>query len=104
MDSKTTGIVCYITWLGFIIALIMGPKDDFTKQHFNQALILNILGTICSALGGIFAFIPLIRIFTGIAFGLVGLVIFLIAICGIVKAANNDASPLPIIGEFKIIK
>lgn len=105
MNARTAGIVCYITWVGWIIALIMGEQDDeFVKHHLNQALILNICATICSAISGALAWIPLIRVLAAIVFGFIGLVIFIMAIAGIVSAANNSTKPLPVVGEIKLMK
>ena len=105
MNARTAGIVCYITWGGWIIALIMGEQDDeFVKHHLNQALILNICATICSAISGALAWIPLIRVLAAIVFGFIGLVIFIMAIAGIVSAANNSTKPLPVVGEIKLMK
>ena len=39
MDSKTTGIVTYLTLVGFIIALAAGTKDEYSAQHINNALV-----------------------------------------------------------------
>lgn len=105
MNARTAGIVSYITWVGWIIALIMGDQDDeFVKHHLNQALILNICATVCSAISGIFALIPIIRFLGAIVFGLIGLVILLMAIAGIISAANNSTKPLPVVGEIKLMK
>ena len=45
MNGKTARILSYITWIGWIIALVSGDKDndEGLKQHLNQALICNIL-------------------------------------------------------------
>ncbi|MBR1816365.1 MAG: DUF4870 domain-containing protein [Lachnospiraceae bacterium] len=105
MNARTAGIVSYITWIGWIIAIVMGDSDDeFVKHHLNQALVLNICGTICSVISGIIGMIPIIRILGAIVFGLIGLIIFITAIAGIISAANNNTNPLPIIGDIKLMK
>ena len=30
MDSKSTAIVTYLTWIGFVIAIAAGEKDEFS--------------------------------------------------------------------------
>lgn len=47
MDKKTTDIVAYLTWIGFIIALVSGDKEN-SKFHLNQALVLNLFALIGS--------------------------------------------------------
>ena len=49
MDSKTTGIVAYITWIGLLVALVAGDREG-AKFHLNQALVI--------WLAGLFAAIP----------------------------------------------
>ena len=39
MDSKTTGIVAYLTWIGLLIAILAGDKQG-AKFHVNQALVI----------------------------------------------------------------
>ena len=40
MDAKTTGIVAYITWIGLVIAFVLGDREG-AKFHLNQALVIN---------------------------------------------------------------
>lgn len=37
MNKKTTGIIAYITWIGWIVAFCAGDKEG-AKFHLNQAL------------------------------------------------------------------
>lgn len=62
MDKKATGIVAYISIIGWLIAFLAGDKEG-AKFHLNQALIVDIGMLICSALSPI----P----FVGFIFGLV---------------------------------
>lgn len=85
MDAKTTAIVSYIGWIGWLIALLAGQKDDeFAKHHLNQTLILNIIAIIPLGITQVFAFI--------------------LWIMGLIDAIKGEAKPLPIIGSLKIIK
>lgn len=96
MDKKVTGIVAYITWVGWLIAFLAGDKEG-AKFHLNQALVI-WLGYIVAAVLG---FIP----FIGWILGLV-LEIFLVVmfIMGIVSAIKEEETELPIIGQIKILK
>ena len=49
MDAKTTGIVAYITWIGLVIAFVLGDREG-AKFHLNQALVI--------WLAGLLSFIP----------------------------------------------
>ena len=97
-NNKTAAIVSYITWIGFFIAFCISDRSDrFTVQHLNQALILNIAGTVGSAL----SVIPLIG---NLASSLVSLVVLVLWIMGIYRAIKGSDTPLPIIGELRLIK
>ncbi|MCI5945505.1 MAG: hypothetical protein MRZ39_01205 [Oscillospiraceae bacterium] len=94
MDKKTTDIVAYLTWIGFIIALVAGDKEN-SKFHLNQALVLNLF-----ALIGSFSWIPIIGILTGIW----SLFVFVCWIIGFVAAINGEEKEVPLLGKIKILK
>lgn len=96
MDKKVTGIVAYITWIGWIIAYIAGDKEG-AKFHLNQALVLML----CSLVNMVIGVIPLIGT---ILSPIISIVIFVFAIIGIVSAANDQEKELPFIGSIRILK
>ena len=90
MDSRTTGIVAYLSWIGFIISLVAGDKDDeFAKFHQNQALVLFIMSLL--------SIIPILG-------WIVAIVFTVFWFMGLINAINNEMKPLPLIGGIKIIK
>ena len=102
MDPKTAAIVCYITWIGLVLAVVMADRNDpFFKFHLNNSLILVICGFATGIVGAVLCLIPII-----------GWLIFLAAevfllvclIMGLVSAVNGECKPLPLIGEFQILK
>lgn len=95
MDKKVTGIVAYITVIGWVIALLAGDKEG-AKFHLNQALVLYIVNLVLVILGRI----PII----GIVAGLLGIVTLVLWIIGLVHAINEEEKPLPIIGGIQILK
>ena len=46
MDTKTTGIVAYLTWIGLLIAFLAGDKEG-AKFHLNQSLVLVLATMVC---------------------------------------------------------
>lgn len=91
MDAKTAKIILYVgglIGLGVIALLVIGLgfkdllQDEGVKQHFNQVLICMI-----ACLTGILAPVA---------------VVFLV--WGLIKVFQNDDSPLPLIGNWCIIK
>lgn len=94
MDKKTTDIVAYLTWIGFIIALVSGDKEN-SKFHLNQALVLNLF-----ALIGSLTWIPII----GIIAGLWSLFVFVCWIIALIGAVNGEEKEVPLLGKIKILK
>lgn len=88
MDTKTTGIVAYITLIGLLIAVCAGDKDG-AIFHVNQALVIYLF-----ALLGI---VPCI--------GQLWLIfIFVCWVMGLIAAINQEEKPVPLIGNIKILK
>lgn len=95
MDKRATGIVAYISIVGWLIAYLAGDKDG-AKFHLNQGLVLNIVSLVCGAV----SWLPIVNIVSGI----ISLVIFVFMIMGIVYAAKEEDKELPLIGAIKILK
>lgn len=96
MDKKTTGIVGYLTWIGFIIAICAGDKEG-AKFHLNQALLVLIGFT----LGSIVMLIPIIGWILG---GLWNLFCLVCWILGLIAAINEEEKEIPLFGQIKLLK
>ena len=93
-NSKAASIAAYITWVGFLIALIVrDPADRFTAHHMNQALVLNVIGIAAGALN----IIPIIGNIAGLV---IGVGVFVLDVMGRARAASGSMEPLPFIGEI----
>lgn len=88
MNTKTTGIVAYITWIGLIIAVCIGDREG-AKFHVNQALVIFLF----SLLSGI----PIIGWIWGVF-------IFVCWIMGLIAAVNEEEKEVPLIGGIRIFK
>ena len=97
MNKNIIAAVSYITWIGFIIALVKGDRSDrFIAHHMNQALVINLLkiaGGLCAALPHVGHSIS----------GVVGVGAFVLIIMGIYRAAHWNSDPLPLVGELHLI-
>lgn len=112
-DNKVMGILAYIL---FFIPLLAGPKDSkFVKYHTNQGLILFIvfiawviIERILSALfTALFFRIPFLWSIIGLILWVLSLANFVFlafAVIGIINVVNGAKKPLPIIGNFQILK
>ena len=88
MDKKTTGIVAYLTWIGWLIALLAGDKEG-AKYHINQALVILLFSLL--------SIIPCI----GWIWGIFMIVCWFI---GFIAAINEEEKSIPLLGNIKIIK
>lgn len=92
-DGKGLGGLAYITWIGLLIAFIMGKDNRYVLYHVQQSLILVI--------AAIFIAIP----FLGWIWGIFVLVAW---IMGLMNGFGGKAVPLPLIGsiglKFGILK
>ncbi|MBD5527476.1 MAG: hypothetical protein HDR02_03580 [Lachnospiraceae bacterium] len=95
MDKKVTGIVAYISIIGWLIAFLAGDKEG-AKFHLNQALIVDLGMLICTALTRI----PLI----GLIFWLVNIFLFVCWLIGLIAAIKEEDKEIPLIGAIKILK
>lgn len=103
MDKKVTGIVGYITIIGWLIAYLAGDKEG-AKFHLNQGLVLALLEILVSVVAKIIGIIPIIGFLCGIVFWVIDVCLLVLAIIGIINAINEQDKELPIIGAFKILK
>lgn len=88
MSAKTTAIIAYITWIGWIVALCAGDKEG-AKFHINQALVINLFSLL--------SIIPLI----GFIWGIFMLVCWIL---GLIHACNFEEKEVPLIGKIRIIQ
>ena len=84
MDTKSTGVISYITFIGWLIAYCAGDREG-AKFHMNQALVIYIF----SLLG----IIPCV----GQIWGIFMLVCW---IMGLVAAINGEENEVPLIGYY----
>lgn len=96
-ELNIPAIIGYLSWPGWIIAIIVrDPSDPFASHHLNQALILNIL----SIVGAVISYLPLIG---GLLSFVVSLAVLILWIMGIYRAVMWDDKPLPVIGDFHLM-
>ncbi|MGN0383539.1 MAG: hypothetical protein ACI4DS_04655 [Eubacterium sp.] len=88
MDSRTTSIIAYITWVGLLVAFVAGDNEG-AKFHLNQALVIFLFS--------LFSIIPCV--------GWIWSVFILICwIMGLVAAINQEEKPVPLIGSIRLLK
>lgn len=94
--NKAMGILAYIL---FFIPILAAKDSPFAMYHANQGLLLFLAAVALNIIGSI---IPLIGWILIIPLG--NLALLVLAILGIVNAANGKKEPLPLIGNIQLLK
>lgn len=95
IDKRTTDIVAYITFLGWIVAFVAGEKEE-AKFHLNQALVVHLTFIVFVVL----ARIPII----GIVAYLLQIAVLMLGIMGLVYAVREQDYEIPLLGCIKLFK
>ncbi len=95
MDKKATGIVAYISLIGWLIAFFAGDKEG-AKFHLNQSLVL-IIGNVVV---GILGVVPIVKYVASI----LGLFLVVCWFIGLIAACKGEEKEIPLIGGIKILK
>lgn len=88
MDGKVKAIIAHITWIGWIIALVvnMNDKDELASFYIRQMLGLWLFSIVIS-------FIPVVNIIGWI----ITLVFWIISLIG---AINDEQKLIPWVGQL----
>ena len=96
MDKKITSIVAYLTWVGLIIAFVIGDREG-AKFHLNQSLVIWLASTVC----GLVAAVPVLG---GLVSVVGGIFCFVCWFIGLIGAIQGIEKPVPVLGQFKLLK
>lgn len=97
-NPKTAGIVCYLTFIGWLIAyfaLYGDPKTAFSAYHLRQTLLLHI---ITASVNIIIRFGLPTGMLSFVVSTAVGIMLFMLWLTGVIHAANGRMRPIPLIG------
>lgn len=100
MDKKTTGIIAYLTIIGWLIAYLTGDKEG-AKFHLNQSLVLAIAEIVLSIATRLLGFIPVVG---SLVAAVCGIALFVFWIMGFISALKDEEKPVPVIGTIQILK
>lgn len=108
-SNRAMGILSYIGFL-VLIPILAAKESKFARFHANQGLVLFIsnviLGVILKVLTKLSKMFLIGWVFgvLNVLLSLVSVGIFVLAVMGIVFAAQGKAKDLPVIGGIKLIK
>lgn len=103
MNKKVTGIVAYISQIGWIIAFCAGDKEG-AKYHLNQSLVLWIVWTLLGVIAAVGGYIPVVGLIISLLAGICNIVLFVFWILGLINVIKEEEKPLPLIGGIQILK
>ncbi len=87
ISTKATGVLAYLTWIGFLIAYFAGDRNG-AKFHLNQGLVLNLFGLLTA--------VPLLGKIWSIF-------IFVCMVLGVINASQGQEKELPLIGSIHLL-
>lgn len=94
MNRRATDIVAYLSWVGLILAFVMGDREG-SRFHLNQALVINIATCVC----GILTRLPLIGILGWVG----GIFCGVCWLLGIFYALSGQERPVPLLGQIYLL-
>lgn len=106
-QSKAMGILAYFGPL-VLIPIFAAKGSRFARYHSNQGLVLLLAEIAYSIVYGILSSVILAiswRLYFIVSIiGYISLVFLVLAVIGIINAANGRAKALPVIGGIKLLK
>ena len=109
-DIEQNKVMSILAYLGILVLVpIFGASQSkFARFHANQGLLLCIASIAFYVVYIIFVNILMAiswkLMFIATLFSLLGIVFLVLAIIGIINAANGKAKELPVIGKYRILK
>ncbi len=97
VNEKNIGMAV-AAYILFFVPLLVGDKTAFVKYHTNQGLLLFLVSVGVSILSRL----PLIG--WSIISPLGGIVVLVLLVMGILNAINGEMKPLPVIGQYQLLK
>ena len=97
-DIESSKVMAGLAYILFFLPLVVCPDSPYGRYHANQGLLLLLLG-----LGGsiILSIIPIIG---WLLLPIFALVVFIIAVIGLINGFTGKAKPIPIIVKYQLIK
>jgi uncharacterized membrane protein len=87
MDGKTKAIVAHITWVGWLIALIINSneKDEIASFYIRQLL-------------GIYLF-SFLAVIPGLGW-IIGIIVLVFWILSLIGSVNGEMKETPVVGKY----
>lgn len=103
MDKRATEVVCYLTWVGLLVAYVMGDREG-ARFHLNQSLVIWLAGTLAGVVIRVVGWIPLLGWLVMLAMVLVELFCAVCWFIGMIGALRGTEKPVPLLGQIQLLK
>ena len=105
-DAERNKVFALLAYIGplFLVPLLAVPQSRFARYHTNQGVVLFLAALLTSIASVVMARLPLIGWLGSIVSSLIGLCALVLMILGILNAVSGKCKPLPLIGQFEVIK
>ena len=95
-DNRVISILCYFALL-LLIPLLTRPYSKYVKFHANQGILLLIVMIASRVLD----FIPIVGWLVSIALDLFCIICIIL---GVINSLGGQAKPLPVIGNYSVLR
>lgn len=105
---KGMAVLAYLG-LPVVIPLLFARKDPFARFHTNQGLVLYLLTLICNCvsellMGTLVEISPVLAIAVHAVLGIVSVLLFALAVAGLIGALGGKTKQLPVISAIRFLK
>lgn len=98
-EDKTVAIVCYLTLIGFIVAIVLhsSKKTRLGAYHLRQVLGLFLTGIAAMVCQFLLLFIPILG---WLAVFVLWCSLLALWVMGLIAAVNGQMKPMPVVGPY----
>lgn len=100
LPEKNQRVICAASYFGFFffLPLLLLPNSQYAKFHANQGLVLFVVNIVVSL------FAEILEATFGAVFGVIAAIPPLLMVYGAYNALTGKMTPLPFVGQIKLIK
>jgi uncharacterized membrane protein len=101
--NKVFAILAYV-WILFLVPLLAAKDSPFARYHANQGLTLFLAWIFLEVARTILFYIPGVGWILALSLFVVNIGLLVLMIIGIMNAAQGKMEPLPVIGQYTLLK
>jgi uncharacterized membrane protein len=105
-DAERNKVFAILAYLGilFLVPLLAAKDSPFARYHANQGLTLFLAWIVLTVARTILFYIPVVGWIFALALWVVDIGLLVLMVMGIINAAQGKMEPLPVIGQYTLLK